>query len=264
MDALVFDIETIPDTALGRRLYDLPDSATDEAVGHIMFQKSLEKSGSSFLPHYQHRVIAISVVYQTPRQFRVFSIGESSSPEADLIQQFFQAIDKKWPTIISWNGQGFDLPVLQYRALKHGIVSESYWDNGEKDQRLKWNNYRNRFHQRHVDIMDELSNYQGRSSAPLDGIAVMLGLPGKQGQSGKGVWDSYLEGDITGIRNYCETDVLNTYLVYLQYALIRGHIDNASYQTRLEEVRSFLNCSDNLHWQEFLSGWQPKQSVVVS
>ena len=150
---------------------------------------------------------------------------------------------------------GFDLPVLHYRALVHGIAAPRYWENGEEDQSFRWNNYLSRYHQRHTDLMDILSGYQPRAVAPLDEIATLLGFPGKMGMSGALVWDNYLEGNITGIRNYCETDVLNTYLVYQRYELMRGRISAQEYQGELQRVRDYLQAENKPHFNEFLSNW---------
>ena len=134
---------------------------------------------------------------------------------------------------MSWNGGGFDLPVLHYRALKHGIQAPRYWEKGESDRDFKWNNYLARFHWRHVDLMDVLANFNNRAFAKLDEIAVMLGFPGKLGMSGAKVWDTYLEGGIKEIRDYCETDVLNTWLVYLRFEYMRGNLDDKDLQRGL-------------------------------
>src|SRR3569833_1118924 len=97
---------------------------------------------------------------------------------------------------------GCDLPVLHYRALRHGIAAPRDWDGGEFDRDFKWSNYLGRYHWRHIDLMDVLAAYQPRACAPLDQIATLLGLPGKMGMSGAKVWDHFLAGDIAGIRNY--------------------------------------------------------------
>lgn len=255
MNVLVFDIETIPDVETGRRLYELGD-LSDEDVARVMFQKQQEKSGSDFLRLHLHRVCAISVVLRQNDQFRVWSLGETDSDECEIVQRFFDGIDKYTPTLVSWNGGGFDLPVLHYRALKCGVSASRYFEMGEEDRDFKWSNYFSRYHFRHTDLMDVLAMYNMRANAPLDEIAVMLGFPGKMGMSGAHVWDAYLAGDIAGIRNYCETDVLNTFLVYLRFELIRGRLDQKAYETEIEIVKSHLRDSDKDHLGEFLAQWE--------
>jgi len=259
MNVFVFDIETIPDVEGGRRLYDL-DGLDDKAVGNIMFQKRREETGDSeFLRLHLHRVVAISVVLRTRDTVKVWSLGDENANEAELVKRFYDGVEKFVPTLVSWNGSGFDLPVLHYRALFHGITAARYWDKGEHDRDFKWNNYLSRYHDRHTDLMDVLANYSPRANARLDEIATLLGFPGKMGMDGSKVWDAWLDGDVAGIRNYCETDVLNTYLVYLRYELIRGNLDQQEYQQECQLVRDELEKEDKPHLTEFLNAWSVQQ-----
>jgi predicted PolB exonuclease-like 3'-5' exonuclease len=254
MNTFVFDIETIPDVDSGRRLYGLAglnDADTAKAMLHLRQQHT----GSEFLPLHLQRICAISVVLRHADKVRVWSLGEADAPEAELVQRFFDGIDKFAPTLVSWNGGGFDLPVLHYRALLHGVQAPRYWDTGGDDRDFKWNNYLSRYHERHTDLMDVLAAYQPRATAKLDEIASMLGFPGKMGMSGAKVWDAYLAGEIEAIRNYCETDVLNTYLVYLRFELIRGRLTPQAYQRELDLLRDTLARDERAHIGEFLEHW---------
>lgn len=239
MTILVFDIETIPDVDAGRRLYDL-DGLSDEDTALAMFALRREKVGHDFLPHHLQKVAAISLVMATHSQVTVWSLGDETADEATLIKRFFSGIDKHTPTLVSWNGSGFDLPVLHYRALLHGITASTYWEAGEQIQAFRWNNYLSRFHYRHIDLMDILAGYQMKAVAPLDEIATLLGFPGKMGMSGSAVWTHYLAGDIKGIRDYCETDVLNTYCVYLRFELMRGVLNKTAYDEAVDRLKTYL------------------------
>lgn len=255
MNVLVFDIETIPDTDAGRRLYGL-DGLSDADVARAMAAKRREQTGDSdFLRHHLHRVVAISLVLRSGEAFKVWSLGELQSLEAEIIQRFFDGIEKYTPTLVSWNGSGFDLPVLHYRMLRHGLSAPRYWENGSEDQSFRWNNYLSRFHERHTDLMDVLSGYQPRAVAPLDEMAQLLGFPGKLGMHGSEVWDQYQAGNLEAIRDYCETDVLNTYLIYLRYELMRGNLDQAGYERETELVKQTLRSSGKPHLLEFLEAW---------
>jgi predicted PolB exonuclease-like 3'-5' exonuclease len=255
MNVLVFDIETIPDLDAGRRLYGL-DDLNDKDVAKAMFHlRRQETGGSEFLRLHLHRVVAISAVLRSRDTLKVWSLGEPESDEKELVQRFFDGIDKYTPTLVSWNGGGFDLPVLHYRGLVHGIAAPRYWDTGDEDRDFKWNNYQSRFHARHTDLMDVLSGYQPRAVAPLDDIASMLGFPGKMGMSGAKVWDNYLAGGIVDIRNYCETDVLNTYLVFLRFELMRGKLSAAEYHAECLQLRDYLKAEAKPHFDEFLAAW---------
>jgi len=257
MNVFVFDIETVPDTDLGRKLYELDAGLSDKDVASVMFQKRREETGESeFLRLHMHRVVAISAVFRHGDSVKVWSLGDSDSTEKELVQRFFDGIDKYTPTLVSWNGSGFDLPVLHYRALKHGVVASRYWDTGEDDRDFKWNNYISRYHQRHTDLMDVIAAYQPRANAPLDQIALMLGYPGKMGMSGAKVCDQFMDGNIVDIRNYCETDVLNTYLVYLRWLLTKGQLTTVAWEQEIELLKTILRSADAAHLQEFLSTWE--------
>ncbi|KAF0844472.1 hypothetical protein FNL37_1922 [Methylovorus glucosotrophus] len=252
---LVFDIETIPDVDGLRRLYDLPPDTSAEDVARIAFHQRRQQNGSEFLPLQQHKVVAISCAMREGDSFRVWTLGAADAPEREIIQRFFDGIEKYKPNVVSWNGGGFDLPVLHYRGLIHGVQASSYWDMGEDDRDFKWNNYISRYHTRHLDLMDLMALYQARANAPLDQIAQLCGFPGKLGMDGSKVWDAYCRGEIEAIRNYCETDVANTYLVYLRFQLMRGHLNPESYASEIALVRQTLAASEGPHWKEFLAAW---------
>jgi len=260
MNLFVFDIETVPDVDAGRRLYDL-DGLQDADVAEIMFHKQREASGNDFLRHHLHRVVAISVVMRSADRFKLWSLGEPASPEHELIQRFFEGLERYSPTLVSWNGSGFDLPVLHYRSLLHGIVASRYWETGADDSSFRWNNYLSRFHQRHTDLMDVLAGYQPRAGASLQDICLLLGLPGKLGMHGSRVWEQYLAGQVDSIRDYCETDVLNTFLVYLRFELIRGHLSRQAYEGECERVRAALEEDGRPHVAEFLSAWSHRPGI---
>lgn len=254
-NVFAFDIETVPDVEFGRRLHGL-EGLTDKQVGYVMQTRQREQTGSEFLSLEQHRVVAISVAMRTREGFRAWSLGEPDAPEAELVRRFFDGIERYTPTLVSWNGSGFDLPVLHYRALRHSLQAPRYWETGDEEQSFRWNNYLGRFHWRHVDLMDVLSGYQGRGRVGLDKMAQLLGLPGKSGMSGEGVWEAFLAGRIGDIRDYCETDVLNTYLVYLRFELLRGRLTPEEHARECSLVRNWLGAAGRPHLTGFLEAWQ--------
>ncbi|HLA36814.1 MAG TPA: 3'-5' exonuclease [Rhodocyclaceae bacterium] len=257
---LVFDIETIPDCAGLRVLHDLPAALSDAEVAELAFQRQRAKNGSDFLPHHLQRVVAISCVLRNADGLRVWSLAEPKSNERDIVQRFFDGIEKFTPQLISWNGGGFDLPVLHYRGLIHGVAASRYWEmgdgHGHNAREFKWNNYISRYHMRHLDLMDLLALYQPRASVPLDQLAKLMGLPGKLGMDGSEVWNAWREGRIDEIRDYCETDVVNTWLVFLRFQRMRGHLSHMEYTEELTLVRSTLTATGLAHWREFLAAWE--------
>src|SRR5215471_3350525 len=245
---LAFDIETVPDTAGLRLLHRIDAGVSDRDVAEFVFRERRARTGSDFLPLHLQRVVAIACALREGESFRCWALGDAQESEAELIRRFFDGLEKYTPQLVSWNGGGFDLPVLHYRSLVHGVASPRYWELGDEDKDFRYNNYLNRFHMRHVDLMDMLSLYQNRGQAPLDEMARLLGFPGKLGLDGSKVWDAYLSGGIEDIRNYCATDAANTYLVFQRFQLIRGIVDADQHAKELELVRETLRKSGEPHW----------------
>ena len=253
---LAFDIETVPDVEGLRRLHGLDGGLADREVAEMAFQLRRQATGGDFLPLHLHRVVAISCALRDRDSFRVWSLGGEADGEAVLIQRFYDGIAKYTPQLVSWNGGGFDLPVLHYRGLMHGVRARRYWEMGDDDREFRYNNYIGRYHARHCDLMDLLSLYQLRAAAPLDDLARLLGLPGKLGFDGSRVWDAYQGGKLADIRRYCETDVVNTYLVYLRFQLMREAHTAEQHRVECELVRTTLAASAEPHWKEFLAAWR--------
>ncbi|MGD9604059.1 MAG: 3'-5' exonuclease [Gammaproteobacteria bacterium] len=256
LNCLVFDIETVPDVDGARRLWGL-EGLGDEDVAKVMVAKRQQETGGQveFLRHHLHRVCAISAVFRHDDRLNVWSLGEEDASEAELLKRFFDGLERYSPTLVSWNGGGFDLPVLHYRALLHGVAAPRYWEIGHDDASFRYNNYLGRFHWRHLDLMDVLSGYQPRAVARLDEIATLMGFPGKLGMTGADVWKCYLAGGIREIRAYCETDVLNTYLVYLAFERMRGNLHEPRHAEEQQRLRAWLREQGHPHFQEFLDAW---------
>lgn len=249
---LAFDIETIPDVAGIRRLHELPADLPDSEVAEVAFQMRRTKTGSDFLPPQQHRVVVISCVLRGDEGVKVFSL---EGQEAEIIQRFYEGIEKFVPQLVSWNGGGFDLPVLNYRALTHGLTAPTFWETGDENRDFRYNNYISRYHSRHLDLMDVLAMYQPRNNAPLDAVAQLAGFPGKIGIGGAKVWETWLAGDVAKIRDYCEADTVNTYLLYLRYQLLRGVFSKDVHKKEEKLLRNYLTEQDKPHWREFLQLW---------
>ena len=265
---LVFDIETIPDVAGLRRVEGYPDSMSDAEVAAKAMAERAEKTGSEFLPLFLQKIVAIScVIRRTTKeglpQIKVGTLGTPEDDEKVIIQAFFDLVEKYTPQLVSWNGSGFDLPVLHYRALANHIQASRYWEMGEggdSDSRdFKWNNYISRYHMRHLDLMDLLAKFTPRANAPLDALAKLCGFPGKMGMDGGQVWQGFLDGKIKEIRDYCETDVVNTYLLYSRFQLMRGGISPDEYDEEIRFVKAELlkesKTQPGAFWQEYLAGF---------
>jgi predicted PolB exonuclease-like 3'-5' exonuclease len=253
---LVFDIETIPDIQGIRTLYGLDHIFSDDDVLNAANYKRRQKNGSDYLQHHLQKIVAISCVLRKRDQLKIWTLGDINDSEEEIIKRFFDGVDKYTPTLVSWNGSGFDLPVLNYRALIYGINASKYLDMGEIDKDFKWNNYLSRYHSRHTDLMEFLAMFQSKNNAPLNDIAKLCGFPGKLSMDGEKVWDAYREGGIQSIRDYCETDVANTYLIYLKLQLIRGSLNQKQYEAEKNLVKNTIQEYQKEYWNAFLSAWK--------
>jgi predicted PolB exonuclease-like 3'-5' exonuclease len=252
---LVFDIETVPDVTAIRRTNDVPPDMADGEVAAWYAHTRRVATGSDFAPLYLQKVVAIGCAIRDGTKFRIGSVGDLADDEPELIRRFFELIDRFTPQLVSWNGSGFDLPVLHHRALIHGVTAARYWDWGDDDREFRYNNYLSRYHSRHLDVMDVLAAYQPRANAPLDAMARLCGFPGKLGMDGSAVAAAVAAGQLAEVRNYCETDVLNTYLLYQRFRLMRGELAAAEYGAEVSFVRERIASYDAPHWKAYLAAW---------
>lgn len=257
---LVFDIETIPDVAGLRRLYHWQDEFSDEEIILWYQQKKRSEYGDKFAPICLQKVVAIACCFRWPdgsqEDISIKNIGKINDEEPHLLQYFFNIFEKYDLQLVSWNGNGFALPVLQHRALIHGIQAPSYWELGEKKPEFKWTNYFSRYHLKHCDLMDVLSKHQYSSRSPLDDMARLCGFPGKLGNNSQDVWQLYYNGDLAKIRSCCETDVLNTYLLFIRFQLNQGKVSRQRYEEEIQRVKDYLYQQKKPHWEEFLQTWK--------
>ena len=252
---LVFDIETVPDVAGIRRVYDVPAELADADVLAWFSQQRRAATGGDFAPLHLQKVVAIGCALREGASLRIWSVGELDDPEPELIRRFFDGIERYTPQLVSWNGGGFDLPVLNHRALILGVSASRFWDWGDEDRDFKFNNYLARYHSRHLDLMDVLAMYQPRASAGLDAMARLCGFPGKLGMDGSEVAAAVAAGRLADVRNYCECDVMNTYLLYQRFRRLRGEVDAGEYSREISLARERVAAIDAPHWKAFVAAW---------
>ena len=247
----------MPDCAGLRRIHGIADSVSDDEVAEQAFERRrAQTGGSDFLQVHLHRVLVISCVMRDAEQIRIWSIGAPLEDERATIQRFYEGIERYVPQLVSWNGGGFDLPALNYRALANGVSAPRFWEWGDEDRDFRYNNYVNRYHTRHLDLMDVLAMYQPRNNAPLDEVARLAGFPGKIGMEGGAVWKQFRAGEVQRIRDYCEADCANTYLLYLRFLQLRGVYTPERYRSECALLRAFLEKQKGGHWREFLDRWK--------
>ncbi|RUM67792.1 MAG: 3'-5' exonuclease [Sulfurospirillum sp.] len=250
----IFDCETIPDIDLVKSSFKIEGEDKLE-ITKKAFDLQESKSGSSFLPIPFHQVVAISAVIcdDFGRFKRVNSIdGEN---EEQMISNFLNFIDKHNPKLVSFNGRNFDMPMLLVRAMKYNLSCPAYFEVDNKAlNKSKWDNYRYRYSDRfHVDIMDHIAEFGAVRGLNLNLLCTMMGIPGKFDVSGDEVHKLYYANEHEKIREYCESDVLNTYWLYLKYELLKGHITKDDYFDYLHLMSEELK-EDKSYSKIFIDG----------
>lgn len=261
----VFDIETIPDLNAARNLLDLPEGSTAELrQGLEKYHLDLTDQKNSFLRQPFHQVVAISFLeaeivrdFNGQEFYRLIDIrsgGDLASTEADLIKGFFAHLKKNFSRLVSFNGKCFDLPVLKYAAMKHEVEAGWLYKKGDK-----WNNYSSRYSlDWHCDLADAFSDFGASAKVKMNELCAAFNLPGKIGVDGSQVMPMFDAGKLQEIRDYCETDVINTYLLYLTYQHHNGSLTKESLVKCKENLREFLEvkAEEKKHFKEFLGAWE--------
>ena len=231
----VFDCETIPDLDLVKKNYEITQDDEILICEEVFFTQE-EKTGSSFLPIPFHQVVSISAVIADDYG-KFIKVGTFKGiNEEEIISDFFKFIEKKKPKLISFNGRSFDLPMLFVRALKYNLSLPAYFDNTNK-----WENYRSRYSENfHIDLIEVLGSFGAVRGLKLDVISQMAGLPGKYDVHGDEVYKLYFDKEIKKIEEYCESDTLNTYWLWLKYELLKGNILKSDYYSILNEMSNKL------------------------
>lgn len=260
---LVFDIETIPDCEATRNLCGIED----ETIDNLDIRNSLTSyhlgvtAGKNAFPRQLfHKIVCISFLLakihrdsEGSESYEITDIrsgGKIEDDERTLVAGFFRYLEKYTPRLVTFNGRTFDMPALKYRAMKYNISAKSFYNMGDK-----WNSYNSRYSiDWHCDLLDVLSDFGASARIKMNEVCALLNLPGKLSVSGNNVTTMYDQGKIEEIRHYCETDVANTYLIYLKYALHRGLINHLAYLQAMQSVEEYIQ--DMPHFEEFLMEMQ--------
>jgi predicted PolB exonuclease-like 3'-5' exonuclease len=247
-----FDIETIPDAEIGRRVLGLTGSDAD--VVHEMVRQRLEETnGKSEYPQLPwHQIVSVCATLLDPAtgrvQIRAFG-QEEVLDERSHVEGFFRffAEGAGAPLLVSWNGSGFDIPVLRYRAMMLGLQAPQL--NREDDDRRSF--------KYHVDLMDLLSGYGATSRVGLGTMCGLVGLPGKTFLE-RPIYDHVLDGEKRRVTEYCKMDTVQTMLVFLLWAFHCGRLTREDLRRHVDGVRRALGELTYPAWREFepvLDAW---------
>ena len=175
--------------------------------------------------------------------------GCMTGGEDELISKFWSFFDRRKPVLVTWNGRGFDLPVLLQRAFIKGVPTPRWFQAGNR-----YEGYPYRYSgEWHCDLMDQLCDYGASPKLGMDIVARATGLPGKIGGDGAAVEAMWNAGEIAKIAVYCECDVLNLYGLYLRWLFLTGRIGTEGHVASLRQFEEFTRASDKPYCAEFSS-----------
>jgi hypothetical protein len=270
---LVFDLETVPDITFAHKIW--PETAEMDAAStteHIYAHfRAANPSGSEFPRPSFHRIVAIGCLLadiemvdgQETYHFRrlgcIGQEGENWDDEKALLSQWLDFGTREPLRLISFNGRNFDIPVIKLRTLLHQLQAGWLFQRGDK-----WSNYNSRYDMVwHVDLADVMSDFGSFRGMKLDEVCTLAGLPGKLDIAGNKVYELYNDGKLNEIRDYCETDVLNTYLLYLKYQHLTGTLATESLAREEQAIREYCEAekAKRAHLGQFLNAWKESSNA---
>jgi 3'-5' exonuclease len=224
---IVWDLETVP---------DISRYAMAKGLAGLSTEQIREDMGEKFPKHIYHSIVCIGAVvaHYAAEGWIIDAVGAphvGERTEKDLISAFVTKIAELRPQLVTFNGNSFDLPVLRYRAMVHGLSAPG----------LSCRPYFKRYGTDSIDLCDELSSFNSGGKVKLDELSKILGFPGKPADiDGSQVEAFFRDGRISEIAAYCETDVVNTFRVWLRHELFCGRLTSATYDHSERSLAGFL------------------------
>jgi 3'-5' exonuclease len=252
---LILDTESVPDGQLiGRVKYPGEELSPEEAIARAQAEaRAASRDGSDFLPVTFQYPIAVCVL-RVAADFTLQALACLDAPDfrpREIVRKFWLGVAHYRPKLVTFNGRGFDLPLLELAAFRWGFSVRDHFYNS-----------RNRYNGNHVDLLDWLSNYGAcRLAGGLNLLAKLLGKPGKTEVSGDKVYGLCRDGRLQEVNDYCLCDTLDTYFVFLRTRVLLGEVSADEERAlarrarvwlgakaeELPALRAYLDCWDKEH-----------------
>jgi len=261
-----FDLEWVPDLASGRRAYDLPPDAPEEAVYAAMWAAAgaTEETPRPYLKTMLCRVVSMAVVIRKANGDGQVSLSLHSlpaggaMPERDLIARFLRGIGdgNPKPQLVGFNSRESDLPILIQRGMALGVSAPGFCRRPERP----WDgfDYFSKNSEGHIDLKDVVGGW-GKATPSLHEFAAACGIPGKIDTRGDNVIDLWLAGDVRRIVEYNEFDALTTYLLWLRASHFAGHFSDEAHDSEVGRVRDLLRrriADGQAHLARYAAKWE--------
>jgi predicted PolB exonuclease-like 3'-5' exonuclease len=249
---LILDTESVPDGRLISRVkYPGEAISPEEAIRRAQDEaREQSQTGSDFLPVTFQYPISVCVL-RVAGDFTLQALAALDAPQyrpEEMVRKFWQGVAHYKAKLVTFNGRGFDLPLLELAAFRHGCSARDYFYNS-----------RNRYGGNHIDLFDWMSNYGAcRMAGGLDLLAKLLGKPGKMDVSGDQVYAMHQAGQLREINDYCMCDTLDTYFVFLRTRVMLGELTPEVEKILIHRARAWI--SDKAHevpaLQQYLARWE--------
>jgi len=268
VEFLVFDVERAADGPLVARLRH-PGEPIEPAEAIRRYRDELmAKYESDFIPYTFQMPVAVAVA-KVAADFRLLDLVVLDEPEfrSHVITEHFWRGWEKYgrPTLVSFNGRGFDVPLLELAAFRYGLSVAGWFGPTARG----YDQPRSRYNARaHLDLCEMLTNFGAtRFTGGLNLAANLLGKPGKMDTQGDMVQDMYDAGRLREINDYCRCDVLDTYFVFLRTRVLVGQLPLETehqliagtkqwLQERADQVAAYRQYLD--HWGDWPNPWLAK------
>ena len=263
----VFDVESVADGALVSQVR-YPEEALSATDAIERYRAELiEEKGVDFIP-YTYQIPVSVVVAKVGEDFRLQDVALLDEPDFRphlITQKFWRGWERyEKPTLVTFNGRTFDVPLLELAAFRYGVPLKSWFATHARN----WDQPRNRYNlEAHLDLQDLLINYGAtRFNGGLNLAANLLGKPGKMDIQGHMVQDLYDDGQLAQINDYCRCDVLDTYFVFLRCGVLTGKLSLEEEQTIISDTKQWLieRRGESPAYSQYLEQWGDWQNPWVA
>lgn len=255
---LIFDIETVADGDLVSRVKYPDEKLSAEAAIARYRRELMEETGKDVFPTTFMLPISVAVA-KLDAQYRLIDLVTLDPPQyrsAVITRLFWHGWHHyQQPTLVTFNGRGYDLPVMELAAFRYGYSLPGWFNVDARSFEQARNRYNT---ESHLDLYDLLSNFgAARLSGGLNLLANLIGKPGKTGIDGSMVQDLYHAGRVQEINDYCRCDVLDTYFVFLRTRVLLGKLTLSAEQELVARTKTWLEqqSASVPAYAEYLSHW---------
>lgn len=271
---LVFDIESVADPTLVARLRYAGESIDPHEAVRRYRDELMGRYETDFIPYTYQIPISVAVAKVTAR-FEMTDLVVLDAPAFRphvIAENFWRGWESyRRPTLVSFNGRGFDVPLLELAAFRYGLQVPGWFQTSTKAYEQPRNRYNT---QAHIDLCDMLTNFGAtRFTGGLNLAANLLGKPGKMDVQGHMVQDLYDEGRLAEINDYCRCDVLDTYFVFLRTRVLGGELALKTEQDLIAKTKQWIERQSSTikayadylkHWGDWPNPWESAEAGVTS